>query len=54
LRSKKKLKAYDNKFCLFTGSDGLSESCMEHSEELAIGNKWYQFIAEDEDNYNYY
>jgi len=27
---------------------------MEHSEDLFIGNKWYQFTAEDEATLNYY
>lgn len=55
LRSKQKLRNdYDDVFCLFgEGSDG-TQSCWEHSEKLAIGNKWYQFTAEDEDTLNYY
>jgi hypothetical protein len=27
---------------------------LEHTENLAIGNKWYQYVSEDEDNYNFY
>lgn len=55
LRSKQKLRDdYTGVFCLFEGEEGESQSCWEHTENLAIGNKWYQYTAEDEDTVNYY
>jgi hypothetical protein len=48
------LKDYTSIVCADGMDSGDDLLCFEHTTQLAIGNKWYQYTEEDEDTFNYY